>query len=65
MSNRNELIRRLLFGLTDSELEDVVRVREEARGRISSPRRQREARRPIRTPRRNVRQLIQYFDNKK
>ena len=54
MSNRNELIRRLLFGLTDSELEDVVRVREEARGRISSPRRQREARRPIRTPRRNV-----------
>ena len=31
MSRRNELIRRLLSGLTDSELENLVRVREEAR----------------------------------
>ena len=29
-TNRNELIRRLLSGLTDSELENLVRVREEA-----------------------------------
>ena len=29
--NRNQLIRRSLSGLTDSELENLVRVREEAR----------------------------------
>ena len=48
MSRRNELIRRLLSGLTDSELENLVRVREEAR--------------PIPTPRRNVQQLIRHFE---
>ena len=60
MSRRNELIRRLLSGLTDSELENLVRVREEARP-IPAPRRQREAR-PIPTPRKNVQQLIQHFE---
>ena len=30
MSRRNELIRRLLSGLTDSELENLIRVKEEA-----------------------------------
>ena len=52
MSRRNELIRRLLFGLADSELENLVRVREEAR-HIPAPRRQREAR-SIPAPRRPV-----------
>ena len=60
MSRRNELIRRLLSGLTDSELENLVRVREEARP-IPAPRRQREAR-PIPTPMRNVQQLILHFE---
>ena len=62
--NGNQLIRRLLYGLTDSELKNLVQVREEARRTIPAPRRkQKEARRPIPTPRRNVRQLIQYFEN--
>ena len=38
----NQLIRRSLSGLTDSELENLVRVREEARP-IAALRRQREA----------------------
>ena len=37
-TNRNELIRRLLSGLTDDELENLVRVREEARRPIPTPR---------------------------
>ena len=55
-TNRNELIRRLLSGLTDSELENLVRVREEAHP-ISV------RRTPIPKPRRNVQQLIRYFEN--
>ena len=50
-TNRNELIRRLLSGVTDDELENLVRVREEAR-------------RPIPAPRKMwVKQLIRYFEN--
>ena len=56
MSRRNELIRRLLSGLTDSKLENLVRVREEAYP-ISG------RRPPIPKPRRNVQQLIRYFEN--
>ena len=56
MSRRNELIRRLLSGLTDSELENLVRVREEAHPiSVRRP--------PIPKPRRNVQQLIRYFEN--
>ena len=72
MSRRNERIRRLLTGLTDltdSELENLVRVREEAR-HIPAPRRQREARsiptprRPVPTARKiGIKQLIRYFEN--
>ena len=67
-TNRNELMRRLLSGITTSELQNLVRMREEARpiptvkGReerpIPAPRR----RTPIPTPRRNVRQLVQCFE---
>lgn len=54
----------MLYELTDSELKNLVQVREEARRTIPAPRRkQKEARRPIPTPRRNVRQLTQYFEN--
>ena len=50
-TNRNELIRRLLSGVTDDELENLVRVRKEAR-------------RPIPTPgKMEVKQLIRYFEN--
>ena len=56
MSRSNELIRRLLSGLIDSELENLVRVREEAHP-ISVKRT------PIPKPRRNVQQLIRYFEN--
>ena len=56
MSRRNELIRRLFSGLTDSELENLVRVREEAHPiSVRRP--------PIPKPRRNVQQLIRYFEN--
>ena len=36
-TNRNELIRRLLSGVTDDEVENLVRVREEARRPIPDP----------------------------
>ena len=41
-----------------SELQNLVKMREEANRPILAPRR----RTPIPTPRRNVRQLIQYFE---
>ena len=50
MSNRNELIIKLLSGITMSELQNLVNIREEAN-------------RPIPAPRRNVQQLIQYFED--
>ena len=37
-TNRNELVRRLLSGVTDDELENLVRLREEARRSIPVPR---------------------------
>ena len=71
-TNRNELIRRLLSGITNDELQNLVRVREEARRPIPTMR-EGEARRPIPTPRRRtpipaprkmgVKQLIRYFEN--
>ena len=50
-TNRNELIRRLLSGVTDDELENLVRVREEARRPTPAPRKM------------GVKQLILYFEN--
>ena len=50
-TNRNELIRRLLSGVTDDELENLVRVREEARRPIPAPRKM------------GVKQLTRYFEN--
>ena len=71
-TNRNELIRRLLSGITNDELQNLVQVREEARRHIPTMRGG-EARRPIPTPRRRtpkpaprkmgVKQLIRYFEN--
>ena len=59
-TDRNELIRRLLSGVTDDELENLVRLREEARRPIPTPRKTT----PIPTPRKmGVRQLIRYFEN--
>lgn len=37
--NRNSLIRRLLSGITNEELENLVRVREGARVPVLTPRR--------------------------
>ena len=51
MNNRNELVRRLLSGITMSELQNFVNMREEARP-IPAPRRRRETR-PIPTPRKS------------
>ena len=48
-TNRKELVRRLLSRITNGELENLVRMREEAK-------------RSIPTPRRNVQQLVQYFE---
>ena len=68
MSNRNEFVRRLLSGIINSELQNLVRVREEAT-RPTPTMRGGEARRPtprrraaIPTPKRNVQQLIQHFE---
>ena len=52
-TNRNELIRRLLSGITNDELQNLVQVREEARRHIPTMRGG-EARRPIPTPRRRT-----------
>ena len=72
MSNGNELFRRLLSGITMSELQNLVNIREEANRPIAAPRRMLEEanrhipaprrRMPIPTPRRNVQQLIQQFE---
>ena len=59
MSNRNELIRRLLSGIADSELQTLVNIRELQRRPVPTARK----RAPILTPRRNVQQLIQYFED--
>ena len=58
MSNSNKLVSRLFSGITMSERQNLVKMREEANRPILAPRR----RTPIPTPRRNVRQLIQYFE---
>ena len=50
-TNRNELIRRLLSGVTDDELENLVRLRERARRPIPAPRKM------------GVKQFIRYFEN--
>ena len=50
-TNRHELIIRLLSGVTDDELENLVRLREEARRPIPAPRKM------------GVKQLIRYFEN--
>ena len=50
-TNGNEFIRRLLSGVTDDELRNLVRVRKEARRPIPAPRKIR------------VKQLIRYFQN--
>ena len=58
--NRNQLIRRSFSALTDSELENLVRVREEARP-ITALRRQREVR-PILAPRKSVKIMVQEYE---
>ena len=50
-TDRKELIRRLLSGVTDDEFKNLVRVREEARRPIAAPRKM------------GVKQLIRYFEN--
>ena len=51
--NRNSLIRGLLSGISNEELENLVRVRDEARSPIPSMKGG-EVRRPIPTPRKNA-----------
>ena len=59
-TNRNELIRRLLSGITNDELQNLVRVREEARSPIPTPIKTT----PIPTPRKmGFKQLIRYLEN--
>ena len=59
-TSRNELLRRLLSGITDSELESLVKIREQKRRPVPTPRK----RAPIPTPRKmGVKQLIRYFEN--
>ena len=59
-TSRNELLRRLLSGLTDSELETLVQIREPKRRPVPTPRK----RIPTPAPRKmGVKQLIRYFEN--
>ena len=59
-TSRNELLRRLLSGLTDSELESLVKIREQKRLPIPTPRK----RIPTPAPRKMcVKQLTRYFEN--
>ena len=59
-TNRNELIRRSLSGINNDELQNLVRVREEARRPIPTSRR----RIPVPAPRKmGVKQLIRFFEN--
>ena len=59
-TNRNEVIKQLLSGIINDELQYLVRVREEARRPIPTPRR----RIPVPAPRKmGVKQLIRYFEN--
>ena len=59
-TNRNELIRRLLSGITNDELQNLVRERKETRHPIPAPRK----RTPIPAPRKmGVKQLIRFFEN--
>ena len=59
-TSRNELLRRLLSGLTDSELETLVQIREQKRRPIPTPRK----RIPTPAPRKmGFKQLIRYFEN--
>ena len=50
-TDRKELIRRLLSGVTDDEFKNLVRVREEARRPIAAPRKM------------GIKQLIRCFEN--
>ena len=59
-TNRKELIRRSLSGITNDELQNLVRVREEVRRPIPTSRR----RIPVPAPRKmGVKQLIRFFEN--
>ena len=57
-TNHNALIRRLLSGVTEDELEHLVRVREEARRPIPAPRKKDS----YSCPKMRVKQLIRYFE---
>ena len=59
-TNRNELIRIWLSGITNDELQNLVQVREKARRSIPTPWKST----PIPAPRKmRVKQLTRYFDN--
>ena len=65
-NNPNELVRRLLSGVTTDELRRLVKIREETRRPIPAPRRkQREAGRPIPTPRRMCPWIGKIWENRK
>ena len=59
--NRNHLIRRLLSGITNDELEKLVQIREEAKRPIPAPRIRKQ--RPVSIPRAKstVKRMVDYF----
>ena len=56
--NRNSLIKRLLSGITNEELENLVRVREGGRAHIPTPRSNVQLRKPNPAPRRKKQQPV-------
>ena len=59
--NRNNLIRRLLSGITNDELEKLVQIREEAKRPIPAPRIKKQRPVPIPRTKSTVKRMIDYF----
>ena len=59
--NRNHLIRRLLSGITNDELEKLVQIREEAKRSIPTPRIKKQRPVPIPRTKSTVKRMVDYF----
>ena len=60
--NRNHLIKRLLSGITNDQLEKLVQIQEEAKRPIPTPRIKKQ--RPVSIPitKRTVKRMVDYFN---
>lgn len=63
MQNRNKLVRKLLDGITDCELQKLVNIRESANQSPQSRQSQRIPPAPAPRKRPGVKQLVRFFEN--